>query len=380
MSPELSTRNPALFELLQEGNASRLKLSGDWTVHTLARLEDRLVKISPSLQSKVLVDLSPLSGLDTAGALLINTISNYLTNRDIRVEIFNENPQFASLLKTSQPVSPDKKEAPLPWALGCLYNLGKKTAEVIELSGMLLGFMGQFIARLFRNIFQPSNVRFTSLVFYMEQVGLRAIPIVAMLSFLIGLVVAYMGMAELSKFGAKVLAVKLVEVSIFRELGVIITSIVVAGRSSSSFAAQIGSMVSNEEVAALESMGLDPLDLLVMPRIVALIITLPMLVFVSDLMGILGGAVAICLDMGMSLEAYFIQVQNGAKLWNFLVGIIKAPFCALAIGLVGCYQGFKATGSAESVGYLTTISVVQSIFLVIVIDAIFAIFFTIFGI
>ena len=357
-----------------------IALSGDWTVQSLSPVLGTFRAQVLLSTNDVVICLKDISRMDTAGALAVNEAVLALRQRGQAVRVDNTDPRYARLLETSLPAKPEPPgQAPLPFPLNYLYILGSMTAELVRLCADLVGFLGRFLATVGGLILNPSQIRWTSLVFFMDQGGFRAVPIASLLTFLIGLVVAYMGMQELGKFGVKILAIKLVEVSIFRELGVIISSIVVAGRSSSSFTAQIGAMVANQEVAALQSMGLDPMRLLVVPRIVALVLTMPMLVLFANVAGILGGAVAICLAMDMSLHAYLVQVYNGALLWNFLVGIIKAPFCALAVGVVGCYQGFRAKGSAESVGFLTTISVVQSIFLVIVIDAFFTLFFTVLG-
>jgi phospholipid/cholesterol/gamma-HCH transport system permease protein len=223
-------------------------------------------------------------------------------------------------------------------------------------------------------------MRWISLVFHMEQTGVRAVPIVSLLNFLIGMVVAYMGMEQLAKFGARIFAVRLLEVTVLREMAVLITSIVVAGRSSSSFTAQIGAMIANEEIAAIRSMGLDPTLLLVVPRVLALMLCLPMLVFVADIAALAGGAAAFWFVADMSPFAFIGELYATVNVNNFLVGIAKTPFFAMAIGLVGCFQGFRATSSAESVGFLTTVSVVQAIFLVILLNAVFAIFFAAMGI
>lgn len=372
---------PAQYEMRQERGVTLFALSGDWIIQSLAPVvKEFATKHDVPPSDTVVISLKQVNRLDTAGALLINQSFAYFEDSGKKCTLEVDDPSYTTLLETSTPVVPEPTEKPLPYLLDIVHSLGKFICEVGELSFNLLAFLGQFLVTLWFLIRNPRQMRWTSFFYFMDQVGLRAVPIVAMLTFLIGLVVAYMSMEELAKFGAKMLSIKLVEVAVFRELGLVITAIVVAGRSSSSFAAQIGSMVSNEEVAALRTMGLDPMCLLVVPRILALVIMLPMLVFIADVMGILGGAVAICMDMDMNLEGYLVQVYNGAKVWNFGVGLIKAPFCALAIGLVGCFQGFQATGSAESVGFLTTTAVVQAIFLVIVLDAIFAIFFTVLGI
>lgn len=376
------TKNiPAQCELRQEQGITYFILSGDWVVQGLASLARNFAEAhGGAMSDTVVISLESINRMDTAGALIINQSRAYLESQGKACSLKVSNPRHSALLETSEPVVPEDRQKPLPYLLGLMYSLGKFACEIGNLSLGLLAFLGEFMVTVWHLVRHPSQMRWTSFFYFMDQVGVKAVPIVSMLTFLIGLVVAYMSMEELSKFGAKMLSIKLVEVAVFRELGLVITAIVVAGRSSSSFAAQIGSMVSNEEVAALRTMGLDPMSLLVVPRILALVVMLPLLVFIADIMGILGGAVPICMDMNMSLKGYLVQVYNGAKIWNFGVGLLKAPFCALAIGLVGCYQGFQATGSAESVGFLTTTAVVQAIFLVIVLDAIFAVFFTVLGI
>ena len=371
---------PAACTVQEQGGVSHLYLTGSWSVQSLAPVLESFRARGAGLQASVVIHLENISRLDTAGALLINEVAAFLRNEGSTVSIHNTNERYAVLLETSQPsqVEEDPKgESYVDSPIVMLENLGRVTIEKLRAAGLVMDFFGRFLCMMGTLIIHPSRIRWVSLFFFMDQVGVRAIPIVSLLAFLIGLVVAYMGLMELANLGVKLMAIKLVEVSIFRELGVIITAIVVAGRSSSSFTAQIGSMVANEEVAAMRSMGLNPLQILVVPRVVSLVLTLPLLVFIANVMGILGGALAICLSIDLSFTGYIENVYAGAKLWNFLVGLIKAPFCALAIGIVGCYQGFQASGSAESVGFLTTISVVQSIFLVIVIDAVFALFFAV---
>ena len=372
---------PAACTVQERGGVSHLHLTGAWSVQCLAPVMQSFRARGAGLQPSVVIHLEDISRLDTAGALLINEVAAFLRNRGTRVSIENTNKRYAILLETSLPSrmedEKDRGEGFFVSPMVLLEKLGKATVEKTQTFGAIMDFFGRFLCMLGTLLVHPTRIRWVSLFFFMDQVGVRAIPIVSLLAFLIGLVVAYMGLMELANLGVKLMAIKLVEVSIFRELGVIITAIVVAGRSSSSFTAQIGSMVAQEEVAAMRSMGLDPLQILVVPRVVSLVLTLPLLVFIANVMGILGGALAICLSIDLSFTGYIENVYAGAKLWNFLVGLIKAPFCALAIGIVGCYQGFQASGSAESVGFLTTISVVQSIFLVIVIDAIFALFFAV---
>jgi phospholipid/cholesterol/gamma-HCH transport system permease protein len=233
---------------------------------------------------------------------------------------------------------------------------------------MVIGFL--------RLLVQPRRIRFVSLISHIEHTGLNAMPIIGLISFLIGIVLAYQGADQLRQFGAEIFTVNLVGVSVLREMGILLTSIIVAGRTGSAFTAQIGTMQVNEEIDAMRTLGLDPLDTLVLPRIAALVIALPLLTFYSDIMALFGGGVAAVLLLGMSPAQYMTQLHNAVTLAYFLVGISKAPVFAMLIGMVGCFEGLRVTGSAESVGQLTTQSVVEGLFLVIVFDALFSILFS----
>ena len=362
-------------KLIRKDGRNAFVFSGELTAHTLSGLEKNL---PPAPEGQNLVfDLTALTRLDTAGALFLNLTADALRKAGQRCEFSGAGQAQALLLeKTALPEKPEKKGAPAPPAILVVCNaIGKMLYDVAYLVADLTAFFGRFLTTLASVALHPSRLRLTSLIFYMEQTGLRAVPIVCLLTFLIGLVVAYMGAQQLTMFGAQIFAVNLLEVTVMREMAVLITSIVVAGRSSSSFTAQIGAMVANEEVDALRSMGLDPTVLLVLPRVLALVLSLPLLVFLADIMALLGGSAALWMVMDMELGSFITQIESVAKFNNFFAGMVKTPFFAVAIGLVGCFHGFRASGSAESVGFLTTISVVQSIFIVILLDALFAIFF-----
>ena len=368
--------------MTRTGSGDRFGFSGDLTVHALRQAEDLLHDAARKAGGRVEIDLTAVTHLDTAGALLINLAADDIRKRGGECTVLSGDDGQRKLLEKSRfsPEGQDKKKETAPLHLAVPNTVGLMLCHQIDVLGQLIGFLGQFLVVTSKLLIRPHRMRWTSLAFHMEQTGVKAVPIVALLTFLIGMVVAYMGAEQLSNFGAQVFAVKLLEVTVMREMAVLITAIVVAGRSSSSFTAQIGAMVANEEVAAMLSMGLDPNVLLVVPRVVALMICLPMLVFVADIAALLGGAAAIWYTIGMDLQTFISELHNVAELKNFLVGIVKTPFFAIAIGLVGCFQGFRATTSAESVGLLTTISVVQAIFIVILLDAVFAIFFTTIGI
>jgi phospholipid/cholesterol/gamma-HCH transport system permease protein len=244
----------------------------------------------------------------------------------------------------------------------------------------LLGFFGLVSEALWRTLRRPSRLRWTSFVSHMEQTGVDALPIVGLLAFLIGVVFAYQGADQLRRFGAEIYTVNLLGISILRELGVLITAILVAGRSGSAFAAQIGTMKVNEEIDAIRTLGLDPIEVLVLPRLFAVVITLPLLTFYANVMGLLGGAIMSYFALDISFVTFLRQLKWFLPGGSFWVGLVKAPFFAGVIATCGCYEGLRAARSAESVGQLTTTAVVEGIFLVIVVDAAFSIVFSVLGV
>lgn len=374
-------RPAASLSVVRQDGGSRFVFSGVLTIQHLHELEADLGEAVGKASGKVVMDIGGLESLDTNGALLINEALFALQEKGVQGSVANSDELYDKLLETARIEEEENKDkAQAPSFLVFCNNLGQTVCDQLNLTGQLVGFLGKFLVTLVRLAKKPGSMRWTSLVFHIEQTGLRAVPIVTLLTFLIGMVVAYMGAEQLQRFGAQIFAVNLLEVTVLREMAVLITAIVVAGRSSSSFTAQIGAMVANEEVDAMLSMGLDPNVLLVAPRVLALIISLPMLVFLADFAALVGGATAIWYTIGLDYPSFITEFRNVANVDNFIVGMAKTPFFAVAIGLVGCFQGFRATSSAESVGMLTTISVVQAIFIVILLDAVFAIFFTTLGI
>ena len=221
------------------------------------------------------------------------------------------------------------------------------------------------------------NLRVAALIHQVEETGLNSLPIVGLLAFLIGIVLAYQGADQLKRFGAEIFTINLLGVGVLREIGGLLTAIILAGRSGSAFTAQIGTMRVNEEIDAMETIGLNTVDVLVLPRILGLVIALPLLTFYSDIMGLIGGAVMCYFDLGITIPAFLRQLHEAISMNTFLVGIIKAPVFAFVIGLVGCYEGLQVERNAASVGKLTTRSVVESIFLIIVLDAAFSVMFSI---
>ncbi|OJU56150.1 MAG: hypothetical protein BGO00_13575 [Alphaproteobacteria bacterium 62-8] len=252
--------------------------------------------------------------------------------------------------------------------------------QALEQGYNMLGYLGQVTAETTNVIGPQKKLRWVAFANQIEQTGINALPIVGLLGFLIGIVLAYQGADQLRQFGAEIFTINLLGVGILREIGVLITSIIVAGRSGSAFTAQIGTMRVNEEIDAMQTMGLNTVDVLVLPRVLALVITLPFLTFYADVMAMIGGAMMCYVDLGISIPAFMRQLQGAVTINTFIVGLVKAPVFAFVIGLVGCFEGLNVERNAGSVGRLTTRSVVESVFLVIVLDAGFSIMFSILGI
>ncbi len=321
---------------------ARLRISGDWTLAHYNALKRCSTALLGHYDASTTIDLDQLGALDTAGASLL-------------VELLGAQ-RLGQLAEHSEHLSAADRAL-----LQTVYCSLTDFCEPVE--------------TLARGLFRPSRWRLTPMVAHIEQTGLDAAPIIALLTFLVGAVVAFLGATVLASFGASIFTVDLVAFSFLREFGVLLTAILMAGRTASAFTAQIGSMKANEEIDAIRTIGLDPMELLVLPRVLALLIALPMLTFLAMICGIVGGGVVCALSLGISPAMFLSLLQADIGIQHFLVGLVKAPFFAFLIAAVGCLEGFKVSGSAESVGAHTTSSVVQSIFIVIVLDAIAALFF-----
>jgi phospholipid/cholesterol/gamma-HCH transport system permease protein len=364
-----------------ESGALTLRAEGDWLVTTAADLDRRLSAFDLPSGRRVTLDLAGIERLDTAGAWLLLRTEHALHARGNQVGLANMRESFAPLIDQLRARG---SGAPLPHPIPPHYTLAGFVARIGEITVMVLhraysivgfgGLVAITTARLFR---RPDRLRLTATLVQMEQTGLNAMPIVGLLSFLIGIVMAYQGADQLRRFGAEIYTVNLLGVAILRELGVLLSAIIIAGRSGSAFTAQIGTMQVNQEIDALNTLGLDPVEVLVLPRVFGLALTLPLLVFYADAMGLLGGCLMTWATLGISIPTFLDQLRGAITNWTLWVGVIKAPFFAVIIAMVGCYEGFNVTGSADSVGRLTTQSVVESIFIVIVADAAFSILFSI---
>jgi phospholipid/cholesterol/gamma-HCH transport system permease protein len=353
------------------------RIAGAWTLAHYAALEQQLARRSLPLAAEQPVDLSQLSALDTAGAALLVRLLGAARIQQLLSSPDCLPPARQALLATvlaalSQSAPPS--QGPHRHGLWAWVAQVGKAAEGFALHLLsLLSFIGLVLATLARCLLRPSRWRVTALIAQMQQTGLNAAPIVALLTFLVGAVVAFLGATVLSRFGASIYTVLLVAFSFLREFGVLLTAILLAGRTASAFTAQIGSMKANEEIDAIRTLGLNPIELLVLPRVLALLISLPMLTFIAMLSGIFGGALVCTLTLDIS-PALFLSMLQDVPVKHFYVGMAKAPLFAFLIATIGCLEGFKVSGSAASVGEHTTSSVVQSIFVVILLDAAVALF------
>ena len=358
-----------------------VRAGGAWVMTTTAVLEPQVDAVRAGPEPAAVVDVSDVSRMDTTGAWLLYKVARVLRLAGQDVSFKGADPIQKSLLDAvSANDNPCAIEPPARNSLlRQVEDVGVGTVGVATALGALVSFLGLVLARLFGALRQWDRIRLAPLVHQMEHVGLKAMPIVGLISFLIGAVIVNQGAVQLRKFGADVLVVDMLAISQLRELGILLTAIIVAGRSGSAFTAQIGSMNLHEEIDAMKTLGLNPIDLLVLPRLLALVLMLPLLTFYADLMGLLGGGLMAWATLDISPGTFLTQLGEAATMTDFMVGFIKAPVFAIVIAVCGCFEGMSVRGGAESVGHHTTRSVVESIFLVIVLNALFAVFFTTIG-
>ena len=369
MATWLDTTEPGLQPDPQQPD--RLLVSGDWTFRQAERL---LVLIAGAGRGIQTIDARAITRLDASGSKLLLTLMDRL---GLPLPALASKPEHAALIEA---VRNSGAALPAPPSAGkpfhrMLEAIGRWVANAYGNILIFLDFLGRTLLSLMESLLNPRHWRVTSIVFHMQAVGLNAVPLVMLLSFMVGAVVAFLGATVLSEFGAQLWVVELVGVAFFREFGVLLTAILLAGRTASAFTAQIGSMKSGEELDAIRTMGLDPIELLVLPRLKALLLTLPLLTFLATMAGLLGGMAVCVWHLDISPEIFIGRLQNELSPRHFWVGMSKAPIFAMVIGLIGCLEGFKVKNNAQSVGEHTTSSVVQTISLVILLDALAAMFF-----
>lgn len=360
------------------GDEVRAVLSGRWTVDQAPAVEERITEVVTAAEQgrRIIIDLSAVDRLDTLGAWVLDRTRHDLGAQGLSADFVGARAEHHILLnevayRGFQPVHPVQRSPFVEF----LADIGRAVAAAGQdfLGGV--GFLGQVVAAFLRVMARPASFRGTPLVHHLEHIAFRGVPIIVLISFLVGCIVAQQGIFQLRKFGATPFVVDLTGILTLRELGVLLTSIMVAGRSGSAFTAEIGSMKMREEIDALRVMGLDPMEVLIAPRILALVIGLPLLTFISAIAALSGGGITAWLYGDISLDVFLVRLRAAVGINTFLVGLIKAPFMALVIGVIASIEGIAVQGSAESLGRHVTSSVVKAIFMVIVLDGFFAVFF-----
>jgi len=364
----------AAFDVREEGQEKILALSGDWTVWTVGDVDAELRALSVHGERALTIDVSALGQMDVAGAWMVERTARVGdTPLRVRGEHAAAGRLFAAIHAAAEetPIPPE----PLHGAIALLDRLGRSVANLRGEAWHTLEFLGLTLVTLFRVLTHPKKIRWVSIVSVMETAGLNALPIIVLLSFFIGVVVAFLGSRVLADFGASVFTVELVAFSVLREFGIVITAILLAGRTDSAFTAQIGAMKMRQEIDAMRVLGIDPMEAIVVPRLIAMVIMTPLLAFAAVIAGLLGGLLICWVVLNVSPVMFVTRIQDGVPVQHFWVGMIKAPVMAVVLALIGCRHGLETGGDVTSLGKRVTSSVVQSIFLVIVIDALFAIWF-----
>ena len=343
---------------------------GKWTLQTLPKVREELKKIS--INKTLIWDFFKVEEFDSAGILLFSEYyEQFLKNNSVTLSGYTKNQKdmYDLLKKSSQNTLAVKKD-------GFVENIGKNTIDIFSDIKDFITFIGQLFSTMIHTFLHPKNIRIKETFYHIHQSGFNALIIIGLTSFLVGMVIAYQGSVQLAKFGADIFIVDTVGISIVRELGPLITAIVIAGRSGSAYTAEIGAMKITEEIAAMRTMGFDPYNFLVLPRIFALMIALPLLIFFADIMGILGGMVASGMQLNISFTQFLNRLHEVLEVKHYILGMIKGPVFAFIIAAIGCFRGLQVSDNTESIGLHTTASVVNSIFLVIAFDALFSVIYT----
>jgi phospholipid/cholesterol/gamma-HCH transport system permease protein len=374
MSPQ--ALNPANIE---QTAPQQLRLSGFWTAFGLGVIQEQLDKLPAPAAAPATVDAAHIDALDTAGAWILQMLLARLRGNAGTVTLHGLQPKFTRLLEVVTQQSAQAAQAPVkpPAATaGVLGRVGRGVVASGEQGLALLAFVGEMAMAFAGSVVHPARMRWRPILFNIRSAGFDALPIVGLLSFLLGIVVAYQGADQLRQYGANIFVADLVGLSMLREFAPLITAIIIAGRSGSAYAAQIGTMAVTEEIDAMRTLGITPQELLVLPKLVALVIAMPLLTVFADVLGVAGGMLMARAQLDVSFIEFFDRFVKAVSPTAYLIGICKAPVFAAIIATVGCYQGFRTRGGADSVGRQTTRAVVQAIFLVIVADALFSVAFS----
>jgi phospholipid/cholesterol/gamma-HCH transport system permease protein len=371
-----------LLEATAQGEQLRLAGAGAWTAenaHNLEALIDNEIRRGGTI-SHVVIDMGRVDRLDTFGAWLLERLTRSFSARGCDTKVTGLKEDYRALIDEVHGVKREHKaEHHGSQLASTIASVGENIVSVGHSFGAMVNMLGALVVVLARIVSHPRRFRFTSMVHQLDNVGWRAVPIILLITFLIGCIIAQQGIFHFRKFGADIYVVDMVGILVLRELGVLIVAIMVAGRSGSAYTAELGSMKMREEIDALRTMGFDPIEVLILPRIVALVIGVPILTFLGSMAALYGGGLVCWLYGGIDPDIFLARLKEAITLDHFKVGLIKAPFMALIVGVVACVEGLAVKGSAESLGLQTTASVVESIFLVIVLDGLFAIFFASIG-
>ncbi len=353
-------------------------LRGAWTTRHLGRLAAEIDTLLADRRRGATqrIDASAITAFDTGGAWILHGLIRRLAALGQEARIDGLKDEHRALLELIRSRAPAPISPAAPAYGGFLYSLGRQAMAHFEEARAMTAFIGEVAIAFFAHLKRPRRLRFGALLGTLERAGVGAIPIVALLSFLLGIVVAYQGGLQLQNYGANIFIAELVSLTMFREFGPMMTAIIVAGRTGSAYTAEIGTMKISEEIDALQSIGIPPLDLLVLPKLFGLLVAVPLLTLVADVAGALGGMAMAAAMLDVGFQDFADRLPQPLVYRSFLIGLAKAPVFALIVATVGCFQGFRVSGSADSVGRKTTVSVVQSIFLVIIADAAFSILFS----
>ena len=371
------------LQRIAKGNGLALCAAGPWIARFASELE-QIVSDAERLRGRspnIFIDVSQVSKLDTFGAWLIERLRRSLTQGGVETRIAGLSADYSSLVDEVRRVKAiPAADVTSVTITGILDSVGRTMAGIGGTVLSLVDMLGAVLAASGRVLIHPRSFRLTSTVHHMEQVCWRAVPIVVLITFLIGCIISQQGIFHFRRFGADIFVVDMLGVLVLREIGVLLVAIMVAGRSGSAYTAELGSMKMREEIDALRTMGFDPIEVLILPRMLALVLALPILAFLGAIAALYGGGLVAWLYGGVDPEAFLLRLRDAISINHFTVGIIKAPVMAAVIGIVACVEGLAVQGSAESLGKHTTSSVVKGIFFVIVMDGVFAIFFASIGI
>jgi phospholipid/cholesterol/gamma-HCH transport system permease protein len=367
-----------LLEQISTGEGLTLRLKGAWCIDNLSGIDEALDQLRLPAGGRLVLECSELSALDLSAAWLLRQRLKQSVCEGTRIEFAGEAPRHFAFIEeiaardTSKPPPGPAPRISISDAVGWV---GRTSVQQVQQAGQAVGFFGRIAVTGARALRSVRALRLPSITRHVYETGIQAVPIVALIAFLISVIVAYLGAQQLRPFGAEIFTVDLVAIAVLREMGVLLTAIIVAGRSGSAFAAEIGVMRLNDEIDALQAMGIDTFEVLILPRLIGLLVALPLLTIIADATGLAGGALLSSMLLDISLTQFIARLEDALAPTTFWAGLIKAPFFAALIAMVGTYRGLQVRDSSRELGRLTTVAVVQSIFLVIFADAVFAVVF-----